>query len=75
LKETCLKRKIKVQCPCGYILGTFNDYKAAKIAVRSHFEFFHKDFLPFGITDTEVLALLNKGKIYVKQKVSLSNFN
>ena len=74
LKETCLKRKIKVQCPCGYIFGTFNDCKAAIIAVRSHFEFFHRDFLPFGITDKEVLALINKGRRYVKQKVSLTQF-
>ena len=73
LEETCLKRKIKVQCPCGYIFATFNDCKTAIIAVKSHFESFHRDFLPFGITDIEVLAFINKGRRYVKQKVSLSN--
>ena len=74
LKGTYLKKKIRVQCPCGYIFDTFNDCKAAIVAVRSHFESFHKDFLPFGITDTEVLALLKKGRTYGKQKVSFKQF-
>jgi hypothetical protein len=75
LKGIYLKEKIRVQCPCGFIFDKFNDYKAAIVAVRSHFESFHRDFLPFGITDKEVLALINKGRRYIKQKVSLSNFN
>jgi hypothetical protein len=74
LRETCLKRKLSVQCPCGYVLDGFNDYKDAIVAVRLHFENFHKNFLPFGITNTEVLALLKKGRTHRKQKVSLSNF-
>jgi hypothetical protein len=74
LKATYLKKKIRVQCPCGYIFDTFNDYKGAIVAVKLHFEFFHMDFLPFGITSTEVLALLKKGRTSGKQKVSLTNF-
>jgi len=74
LKGTYLKKKIRIQCPCGYIFDAFTDYKAAIVAVRLHFESFHKDFLPFGITNTEVLALLKKGRTHGKQKVSLSNF-
>ncbi len=68
-----LKGKLRIQCPCGYIFDTFNDYKAAIATVRLHFDRFHKDFLPFGITNTEVLALLKKGRIHRKQKVSLNN--
>jgi hypothetical protein len=74
LKGTYLKKKIRVQCPCGYIFDAFNEYKAAVVAVKLHFESVHKDFLPFGITNTEVLALLKKGRTHGKQKVPLSNF-
>jgi hypothetical protein len=74
LKGTCLKRKLSFQCPCGYVFDAFNDYKDAIVAVRLHFDCFHKDFLPFGITNTEVLALLKKGRVSGKQKVSLTNF-
>jgi hypothetical protein len=69
-----LKRKLRGQCPCGYGFDTFNDDKAAIVGVRLHFERFHKDFLPFGITNAEGLALLKKGRVHRKQKVSLSNF-
>ena len=65
LKATYLKKKIRFQCPCGYILDTFNGYKGAIVAVKLHFESFHKDLLPFGITNTEVLALLKKGRTYI----------
>jgi len=55
-----LKRKLNVQCPCGYVFEGLNDERDTIVRVRSHFELFHKDFLPFGITDAEVLALLKK---------------
>jgi len=55
-----LKRKINVQCPCGYVFEGLSDEGAAIARVRSHFDLFHKDFLPFGITNVEVLALLKK---------------
>jgi hypothetical protein len=68
-----LKKKLRFQCPCGYIFDTFNDCKSAIVAVKLHFEYFHNDLLPFGITNTEVLALLKKGRTPGKQKVPLSN--
>ena len=74
LKGTYLKKKIRVQCPCGYVFDEFNDYKAAIVAIRLHFESFHKDFLPFGISDTEVSALLRKERTHGRQKGTLSNF-
>ena len=66
--------KLSGRCPCGYFFDTFNDAKAAIAEVRMHFERFHKNLLPFGITDAEALALLKKGKVLRKQNVSLSNF-
>jgi hypothetical protein len=45
-----------------------SDEGDAIVRVRSHFEFFHKDFLPFGITNAEVLALLKRER--GTQKVS-----
>jgi len=50
--------KLKVQCPCGHLFENLYDERDAIVRVRSHFELFHKDFLPFGITDAEVLAML-----------------
>jgi hypothetical protein len=73
-KRSYLKKKIKFQCPCGFTFDVFNDYKAAIVGIRLHFESFHKDFLPFGITENEILALLKKGRTYEKQKVTPSNF-
>lgn len=69
-----MKKNMSGQCPCGYAFDAFNDLKAAIVEVRLHFERFHKDLLPFGITDNEVLALLKKENVHRKQKVSLSNF-
>jgi hypothetical protein len=69
-----LKKILSGQCPCGYIFGTFNDVKDAIVAVKSHFELFHKDFLPFGITDSEALTLVKKGIGYGKKMVSANNF-
>ena len=60
LKWSCLKKKLSGQCPCGYFFGTFDDAKDAIVKIRLHFDFYHTDFLPFGITDTEALALLKK---------------
>ena len=73
-KVTCLKKKLSGQCPCGYFFGTFDDVRDAIVNVRFHFDFYHKDFLPFGITDAEVLALLKKGRTHGTQKVPLNNF-
>jgi hypothetical protein len=58
-----LRRKLKGQCPCGYsfeILGS--SICEAISTVRSHVESFHKDVLPFGITNDEAIVLLNQGR-------------
>ena len=64
-----MKKNLSYQCPCGYDFGVFNDEKAAIVEIRLHIERLHKDFLPFGITDAEVLALLKKERVHRKQKV------
>jgi len=69
-----LKKKLSGQCPCGYSFGTFDDVKEALVKVRLHFEFYHKDFLPFGITDSEALALVKKGLLRGKNLVCSNNF-
>ena len=69
-----MKKKLRGKCPCGYIFDAFSDEKSALVEVRLHFERFHKDFLPFGITDVEALALLKKGIGYGKKIVSSNNF-
>jgi hypothetical protein len=75
LKGIYLKKKTRVQCPCGFIFDKFNDCKAAIVTVKSHFESVHKDFLPFGITDSEVLAFLKQRSTCGKQEVALINFS
>ena len=69
-----MKKKLSGQCPCGYGFGTFDDVKDAIVEVRLHFEVFHKDFLPFGITNVEALALLKTGIVYGKKMVFSNNF-
>ncbi len=69
-----LKKKLSGQCPCGYRFGTFDREKEAIAEVRVHFELFHKDFLPFGITDVEALTLLKKGIVYGNKIVASNNF-
>lgn len=56
-----LKKKLSGQCICGYFFGTFYNVKEAIVKVKLHFKSYHEDFLPFGITDAEALALLEKG--------------
>jgi hypothetical protein len=74
-KVTCLKRNLRVQCPCGYIFDALTNEKDAISRIRLHFERFHKDFLPFGITNAEALALLKKGIGNGKQKFSSNSFS
>jgi hypothetical protein len=68
-----LKTKLLGQCPCGYFFDGFDDVNEAIVEVRSHFELFHKEFLPFGITDAEALALLKKRTGYGKKIVPSNN--
>jgi hypothetical protein len=70
-----LKRKLRGQCPCGYIFDNLRNAKEAIVRVQWHFERFHKDFLPFGITNAEVLALLKKEKTHKKRCVSIDNLS
>jgi hypothetical protein len=56
-----------------FFFGAFDDVRDAIVKVRLHFEFYHKDFLPFGITDAEALALLKKGVSQGKNLVCSNN--
>jgi hypothetical protein len=73
-KVNLLKKKLSGQCPCGYKFGTFDNKAEAIADVRVHFELFHKDFLPFGITDIEALTLIKKGIVYGNKTVASNNF-
>jgi hypothetical protein len=68
-----LEKKLSGQCPCGHFFGTFDNVKDALVKVKLHFEFCHKDFLPFGITDAEALALFKKGLSQGKKLICLKN--
>jgi hypothetical protein len=74
-RRPILKKKLKGQCPCGYVFDTFTDEKTAIVEVRLHFERYHKNYLPFGITDAEALALLNKTKGRNRQEVTSSKLS
>jgi hypothetical protein len=66
-----LKKKVTWECPCGFALETARGINAAVIMVQVHIEKFHKDYLPFGITRTEAVALLKKtGKAKRKTKTA-----
>lgn len=65
-----MRKMLNVQCPCGYRFKTFGSNNDAIAIIKLHVESFHKDFLPFGITNDEALTLLNKGKEEIKSKVS-----
>ncbi len=54
-------------------MGTLNDEYDAVGTIQLHFERFHNDFLPFGITNDEALALLKKTKLFQKSKDSSSS--
>ena len=62
-----LRKELKGHCPCGYIFEILSSKDEAISMVRRHVESFHKDVLPFGITNDEALELLNQGH---KPKIS-----
>ena len=66
----CLRKKIKGQCSCGFSFETFRGKNDAIAMVKSHVESFHKDFLPFGITNDEAQALLTEENGEIKPKIS-----
>jgi hypothetical protein len=51
----------------------FGIAKNAISMVKLHVESFHKDFLPFGITNDEALTLLNREHEEIKPKISTHN--
>ena len=66
-----MKKKVTWECPCGFALENVSEIDEAVAIVQVHVAKFHKDYLPFGITRTEVLMLLKKtGKIKRKTKVA-----
>ena len=65
-----MKKKIAGQCPCGYFFETLSSKNAAVTMIQSHVKSFHKDFLPFGITNDEALTLLKIEHKERKQKAS-----
>ena len=73
-KCTCLKRKLRIQCPCGYVFDVLSTEKDALVRIRLHFERFHKDLLPFGITNSEALSLIKNAQVNGKQKDSSRHF-
>ncbi len=70
-----MKKKLYGKCPCGYVFGTFYGEEEAIAAVRLHFERFHSNFLPFGITNDEALTLLIEVRKTGKQKVTPNEFS
>jgi hypothetical protein len=63
-----LIEKIKGQCPCGYFFIIVGEREQAISMMKLHFELFHKDYMPFGITDDEVLVLLKKMNLGSKKE-------
>ncbi len=52
----------------------FGEDEVAISLLQSHFELFHKDFLPFGITDYEALTLIDKEKKATRARVLRNAF-
>jgi hypothetical protein len=57
-KGKVLKKKVTWECPCGFVIEDVSEINEAVTVVKMHIEKFHKDYLPFGITRTEILMLL-----------------
>jgi hypothetical protein len=66
----CLRKKLKFQCPCGYDFEIFGIANDAISMVKLHVESFHKNYLPFGITNDEAQTLLNGEHEKIKPKIS-----
>jgi hypothetical protein len=65
-----LRKKLKGQCSCGFSFETFRGKNDAIAMVKAHVESFHKDFLPFGITNDEAQALITEEPGEIKPKIS-----
>jgi hypothetical protein len=64
-----LNRIIKFNCPCGYSFEMSGIMIDAISMVKLHFESFHKNDLPFGITDDEAGRLLIEPLEEIKPKI------
>ena len=65
-----MRKKLNVQCPCGYRFETFGNINDAIAKIKLHVKRCHKDFLPFGITNDEALTLINKRQKEIKPEIS-----
>ena len=69
-----MRKRLIGHCPCGYVFVIFAEEKKAISLVQSHFDRFHKDLLPFGISSSEALAILNDKIGYERTDVVKSAF-
>ena len=63
-----LINKIKFNCPCGYSFEMFGINDAISV-VKLHVDRFHKNDLPFGITDDEARKLLKEPQEEINPKL------
>ena len=63
-----MKKNISVWCPCGYCVKGFKRKAEGILELQKHVEKFHKDILPFGITNKEALEFLSIEYIKSKEK-------
>lgn len=62
------RRKVRCTCPCGYGFEKVCSEDDAIVMVQKHFNRFHMDMLPFGITTTEARTLLTVVNDFGKTK-------
>jgi hypothetical protein len=55
-----MRKEIRGHCPCGYVFSILGEVGEGVLILKRHFAVFHKDYLPFGITDREALCLIKK---------------
>jgi len=61
-----MRKKLRGNCPCGYAFTIIGEMEEAISLIQSHFDLFHKDFLPFGITIYEASTLVEKNFAHKK---------
>ena len=57
-----MSKKLKIRCPCGYDFETFENQEEAIVVIQAHFEQFHADLLPFGLSREEASAFLKMNR-------------
>ena len=63
-----LRKKLRGHCPCGYAFVILGEEDKAISLIQAHFDLFHKDLLPFGITHYEASTLVQREFAYKKPK-------